>query len=146
MGDPFAVASSAISVVSLGLQVCQGLTSYYGSWKDYDRDIDSFYCHLEGLSRNLQLLQTCLSNQAFTPAFQGQVGKDVLACKTEIDGLEKELAKIRSVALPSGVRDRLRSHLRRAQYPFKEAALMKLKGTVMGLQENVQLIVGVLNL
>ncbi|MCJ1476212.1 hypothetical protein MMC13_004878 [Lambiella insularis] len=146
MSDPFSVAASAVSVASLGIQVCQGLTTYYSSWKDYDNDITSFYRHLEGLSVLLQQLQDCLSKDAFSPATQIRVEEAMRACQIDVNILETELAKIRRVALPGGLRGKLMSQLRRAQYPFKEATLMKLKGNVMELQENVQLAVDVLGL
>jgi hypothetical protein len=38
-----AVAGSAVGIASLGIQVCQGLLSYYNSWEGFTTDITSTY-------------------------------------------------------------------------------------------------------
>lgn len=43
MGDPLSTVASAVGIVSLGLQVCQGIVQYYSHWKDYTVDIASTY-------------------------------------------------------------------------------------------------------
>lgn len=49
MADPFSVAASAISVASLGIQVCQGLLSYCVDYKSYDDTVGSLCRKIEGL-------------------------------------------------------------------------------------------------
>jgi hypothetical protein len=49
MGDPFSVAGSAVEVISLGLQVCQGLALYINKYKSADKEIRNFECKVEGL-------------------------------------------------------------------------------------------------
>ncbi|KAF5974039.1 hypothetical protein FBULB1_7943 [Fusarium bulbicola] len=39
MSDPLSVAGSAVGIISLGIQVCQGLISYLQSFKSQDQDI-----------------------------------------------------------------------------------------------------------
>jgi hypothetical protein len=54
------VAGTAVGIASLGIQVCQGLLSYYDSWKSYDSDISSTYNTISDLSKTLILLKTTL--------------------------------------------------------------------------------------
>ena len=56
------VASSAVGIVSLGVQVCQGLLSYYDGWKSFSSDISSTYNSIDDLSRTLALLKALLDN------------------------------------------------------------------------------------
>lgn len=37
------VAAGAVGIVSLGIQACQGLLSYYNDWRDYKSEISSAY-------------------------------------------------------------------------------------------------------
>jgi hypothetical protein len=53
-------AGTAVGIASLGIQVCQGLLSYYDTWKSYDPDISSIYDAITDLSKTLILLKTTL--------------------------------------------------------------------------------------
>jgi hypothetical protein len=61
MGDPFSVAGSAVGVISLGLQVCQGLASYINKYKSADKEMRDFKCRIEGLESILQGLRDILT-------------------------------------------------------------------------------------
>ena len=56
------VAGSAVGIASLGIQICQGLLSYYDDWKGYHSDISSTYESIDDLSRTLILLKASLHN------------------------------------------------------------------------------------
>lgn len=56
MSDPISVAGSALGVVSVGIQVCQGLLSYYNAWRSYNSQISHCYNTIEGLNATLENL------------------------------------------------------------------------------------------
>jgi len=137
MADPLSVTGSAVGMISLGITVCQSLVSYYSSWKDYEDDIRRMHLYLEDVSNRLQAIQTILQSSSFPAAARPQVESAVLLCTGDIRILEKELVKIQNGKLPVGLGDKIKAHLRRAQYPFKEATLGKLKDSVIALQTNL---------
>lgn len=57
------VAGTAVGVASLGIQVCQGLRSYYDDWKTYDADISSTYSTITDLSKTLMILKSTLQQE-----------------------------------------------------------------------------------
>jgi hypothetical protein len=57
------VAGTAVGIASLGIQVCQGLLSYYDSWKSYGSDISSTHDAITDLSKTLILIRTTLQQQ-----------------------------------------------------------------------------------
>jgi hypothetical protein len=66
-------AATAIDVVSFGIQVCQGLLSYYDGWKDYDPDISSAHESVAGLSKTLAFLEASSRDQEFDREKKKQV-------------------------------------------------------------------------
>jgi len=60
MSDPFSVASSAVGIISLGLQVTQGVVTYYSQFKAFDGDIAEISCKADGLHGILQALEVPL--------------------------------------------------------------------------------------
>ena len=54
------VAGSAVGIASLGIQVCQGLLTYYDAWRAYDQDITSTYNAITDLRDTLTILEFML--------------------------------------------------------------------------------------
>lgn len=51
MADLVGALGTAVGVVSLGIQVCQGLSSYYSAYKGRNSKIDNVYEKINGLTR-----------------------------------------------------------------------------------------------
>lgn len=60
MADLASLAGTAVGVISLGIQVCQGLVSYYKNWKSFDDDIAHLYAKIDGLRITLENLEHTL--------------------------------------------------------------------------------------
>jgi hypothetical protein len=43
MAEALGIASGAAGIVSLGLEITQGLLKYYAAWRDQDKDIKAMY-------------------------------------------------------------------------------------------------------
>jgi Fungal N-terminal domain of STAND proteins len=67
MGDPLSIAASVAGLVSLGIQACQGLTSYYQAYTDRPENVAKTIRSLESLCGSLQNLETTLSKRRFHP-------------------------------------------------------------------------------
>jgi len=58
------VAGTAVGIASLGIQVCQGLLTYYDGWKGYKTDISRTYESIADLNGTFDLLRSSLDNVA----------------------------------------------------------------------------------
>jgi len=56
------VAGGAVGIISLGIQVCQGLLSYYHDWKSYGGNIDGTYKTIAGLEKTFKLINESLTS------------------------------------------------------------------------------------
>lgn len=89
-----AAAGSVVGLISLSIQSCQGLTSYYSAWKSYDeqisqtyRSVDELKILCESLGRELQRI-----TQYQEPAVQ-QVIRLIASCQDGIKILRDALDK-----------------------------------------------------
>lgn len=141
----FGVAGSAVGVISLGIQVCQGLLQYYGTWKDGRNDI-SRMCKLVGsLADILKALKQTLENNALVGDDANAVQSTIRDCTDSIAELQQELAKVLEIKGTS-IRSKLHEQGRRLLYPFRESTLLKLKEIVSDIRDNLNLAVETLHL
>lgn len=148
MSDPLSASGSAVGIISLGVTVCQGLLQYYASWKDYENDVATAFHSLEGLAKTLQQLEMSSRGRNFEPEILANLEDRIKSCESGIHCLRKKLDKVKAVELPVGSTswEKIRSYGRRAQYPFRESTLAKLREIVSELRDNLDLAVGALQM
>jgi hypothetical protein len=141
MAEAFGVAGNVISIVSLGIQITQGLLKYYGSWKDQDNDISNMCASLDSLSETLKILSKTIQPPArFDDTTKDSVEKNVNRIDGAVGKLKGELGKIQDTeSIQSGVRSTMRRHVRRALYPFREETLGKIHRFVSEARQNLDL-------
>ena len=140
MGDPFSAAGTAVGIISLGIQVCQGLVSYYDKWKSFDDDIAQIQDRLNGLKQTLENLE-----RNIVPKFRSSnarevedVDKKILSCCSGIHKLRVILAQCQSSAPTSNtVHRKAYRLLQKTFYPFKRTTLLELSTILSNLQENL---------
>jgi ankyrin repeat domain-containing protein 50 len=140
MGDPLSVAGTAVGIVSLGLQVCQSLVSYYQSVKDQSKDISTTLQSLERLTKTLENFEATVNRRRFTKqqsSLVTDIEQHIYACEDAIEELDQELGKF--ITPGSGVRHMIKSTTRKATYPFKQGTLMKLRENVQDVLDNLAL-------
>lgn len=138
MADPFSVAGSAVGVISLGLNICQSLISYYGSWKAYDDEIKNLIYKAEGLKSTLHTLQGPLRElESTNPSEILEVQSQVLACEAVIQKVRKRVRKCEEILPSSAFAYKLQVLGKKALYPFKRETLIWLRDTMEGLQANL---------
>ncbi|KAI9776091.1 MAG: hypothetical protein M1839_000604 [Geoglossum umbratile] len=148
MGDAIGVAGSAVGIISLGIQAAQGILWYYRAWKDQDGDISKMCSSLDNLIETLQvLLKTIEPPATFGRSVKGSVENSINAFHRTLKKLESELEKVKNAEpLKPGARSKIRRHVRRACYPFKEATLVKIQGGISDARSDLGLALDVLGL
>jgi hypothetical protein len=139
------VAGTAVGVASLGIQVCQGLLSYYHDWKACDADISSTYSAITDLSKTLTILKSTLQ-QEVDEEKAGRVRTCVEGCEGALLELEKRRCSLQRFSRPEGLRQKMRAGLQRSWYPFRKETLEALKASVTDIQERLKLALQVLQL
>ncbi|SCO87596.1 uncharacterized protein FRV6_11723 [Fusarium oxysporum] len=128
MSDPFSVAGSAVGVISLGLQVAQGLFDYYAAFQGQKSDV----AHTtKKLSRLLELLENSRKllelrqSRADDHEILANMESCMKDCQELIRDLQAELDKFNQVP-HQGIVAGLRAAGRRIAYPFRQSTLQKL--------------------
>jgi hypothetical protein len=139
-------AGTAVGIASLGIQVCQGLVSYYDSWKDYDPDVRSTYDAITDLSKTLTLLKSTLDQGNADEERAERVKTCMKSCEDILLNLEKKRQSLQRYRTPMGTRERAQSMLQRSLYPLRKESLSKIKADVAEVQERLALTLQVLQL
>ncbi|KAI9783263.1 MAG: hypothetical protein M1839_004103 [Geoglossum umbratile] len=101
MVEPLGVAGSAVGIVSLGIQLTQGLLKYYGSWKDQDSDISDMCVSLDSLQRTLTILSETIQPPArFGRSIKDSVEKNVNSINGALEKLKDELREVQGIEPP----------------------------------------------
>ena len=138
MAEAFGVAGSAVGVISLGIQVCQGLLAYYDSWKGCHQDIENTSKSIASLTETLQLVSRVVKNKKGRgDPVEQQISSIVVRCLTGIEALSKELERFEKYPESADIRSKIKSHLRRLYYPFKESTLAKLRDSVQDVRDDL---------
>ncbi|EMC97141.1 hypothetical protein BAUCODRAFT_106474 [Baudoinia panamericana UAMH 10762] len=140
------VAAGAVGIASFGIQVCQGLLSYYNGWKDYKSDISSAYDAIADLSKTLGLLKGSLERERLDDERSERVKTCLRSCEDGLRKLSAKLQELRKHGTPRGVRQKILSEAQRMLYPFRAETLLKLRQDVEGIQERLKLAIQVLQL
>ena len=139
-------AGSAVSIASLGIQICQGLLSYYDAWKDYKSDIGAAYDSVADLSRILTLLNVSLDKGHLDEERKEQVKRCLQSCKGALNKLSKKSQKLQKYSQPEGLWQQVRAEGQRMWYPLRASTLAKLQELVDDIRERLQLALQVLQL
>ena len=142
-----ATAGSLVGLISLSIQSCQGLTSYYSAWKSYDeqighthRNLDELRITCENLERELQRI-----TQDQEPVVQ-QVVRLIASCQDGINSLRHALEQCQSVQIPDTLTAKIKLYRARALFPFRKQTLQRLKDTVHSIQGNLSSALQILQL
>ncbi|KAK3670456.1 hypothetical protein LTR78_009697 [Recurvomyces mirabilis] len=140
------VLGTAVGVASFGIQICQGLLTYYGSWKDYHQDVKTAYDGINDLSKTFQLLKQSLAKPSLDTERSTKVEECLSSCTTGLGRLEKKLKKLQSSSQPVGLRSKAWAEVQRAWYPLRASTLVKLQEIVGDLRQHLSLALQVLQL
>lgn len=118
---------TALGIVSLGMQCCKGLFSYYESFRDQDAAVTAMWNSAQLLEKTLASVERIIRD-ARDPELIAQLAENAILCQEYVHILEKKLDKVRGkVPSPASLRERIRSMGKRAVYPVKDSTLVKLR-------------------
>ncbi|KAG8531224.1 uncharacterized protein KY384_004582 [Bacidia gigantensis] len=149
MTDTFSVSAGALSIVSLGIEVCRALVDYYQAAKSRKEDLEATISSLQSLCTTLEGLEGTLKRHQFFPDeldLVKNVELHIDACEEAIEYLDKELAAFTGRGKNPGVFENVKKASRAALYPFKKGTLLKLHETVQDVRENISLAIHTLQL
>ncbi|KAI1109430.1 ankyrin repeat-containing domain protein [Nemania sp. NC0429] len=133
---------TVVGIVSLGIQVCQGLLKYYDSWDGYEDDVRQAYQRIAELGKTFGFLEGIL--QSIPPGdLPTRASECLIACKDGLERLDKKLKKLHKEN-PIGIAQKTHSGIIRAVYPFRASTLEKLKEIVRDLTSHLKLSIQIL--
>lgn len=140
------VAGSAVGIIFLDMQCCQGLMKYYDSWKGQDQAVTATCQSLESLGITLVVLRKAITGREFPVGAISIVEDNITPCEEGIDSLRRKLEKVQNNVLSSAFRDRVRLEGKRLLYPFRESTLMKLREIVQEIRAQLKLALATLQM
>lgn len=144
--EALGIASGVAGIISLGITVCQGLLDYYDSWKDAQASVAQMYASIEALTKTLRLLETALKHEHFLRDIVARLEECIRSVENGFQSLQKKLDKVQLVPSDEGWKARAKSQFRRAEFPFKESTLIKLKELGSELRDDLSLALSLLQI
>ncbi|KAK4896470.1 hypothetical protein LTR27_005686 [Elasticomyces elasticus] len=121
-------ASAVIGILSFGIQVCQGITKYYGAWRDCPEEVLATSNTIDSLRTIFKQFKDILADKKLEKDTRTLVEERVSACLAGLRKLEGE-NKLFGSDKPS----KFQMAVHRLAYPFKQDTLDRLKKVVGGL-------------
>jgi hypothetical protein len=150
MADPLSVAGLAAGVVSLGLQVCAGITQYMDALDCREQDIASARQQTVSLQKTLHLVETCLPQlQHDHRAATETVYNCIESCRNELEALVRlmaDLAASCNQSITASRRDKIKNQGRKLLYPFSRPKLEQLETRLRNANATLQLALQALGL
>ena len=145
--EGLASASAVAGIISLGIEVCQGLLRYYNSYKGAATDVAHMYESIDSLESTLLALKRTLDRGSLSSSVAANVTKSIKSCEAGFRKLEEKLKKVKlSSNSQVGWQERAKGQLKRALYPFRESTLAKLREIVNEQRDHLKLALGVLQM
>ena len=148
MAEALGIASGAISIVAFAIDATKDILWYYGAWKNQGEDVKEMLASVNDLKGTLEFLHETIKPPAsFRKNVVERVEKSIKSFNSCCNKLMDELKTVQETEPPKpGVRSRIRLHMRKAMYPFKEATLVKIRGVVSEARSNLSLALDTLEL
>lgn len=133
-----AVAGSVVGLVSLSIQCCEGLTSYYSDCSSYSDEINRTLQHIDELTIICRNLERELQGRAqSTDSISKQVIRLITSCHDNIHKLEYALSQCRTTKLPDTFIAKAQAFRAKVLYPFRKKTLQSLEECINSVQRNL---------
>lgn len=140
-------AGAAVGVVSLGLQVLQGLASYYTQYKSFSCEITAVVGRIARLTAILDALDGPVRKLECEESIPAEVRRSISECEAGIQMLKIYGKKCGEVKFePQNMDDRLQLVKKKLLFPFRKGSLEDLMKNLDRLQNNVDTIIMALQL
>jgi hypothetical protein len=126
MADPLSVTASAAGLVSLGLQVCSGITQYLDALKCRDQELNSARRYVQSLEAALQIINE--ASQHTQIQYQQPLATCLQPCQEELETLRTFIVELSNgdTANP-GIVERAKARRKKSAYSFNRTKLAQLE-------------------
>ena len=103
MAEALGVAGSIVGIVSLGIQVSQGLLKYYSSYKNQDAAIAELCRSLENLLETIERIRNLddvAKGRKYPKSTRDSVQKNIKHVKDLLDELDQQLKNVQGAKAP----------------------------------------------
>jgi hypothetical protein len=139
-------AGTVVGVISLGIAVCDGITTYYHAWEARDDDVASALNSIAQLEKIFKLLRSRFgASQNTQQTFNDHVVDILSLVEDKLRKLQAILEKCR-IECPKGTKERFVDLTKKAAYPFRKKTINDLQGLVRDLTSSLSLLLQVLQL
>lgn len=148
MADPLSAAGLAVGVLSLGIQVSGGVTTYIDSLSCRDKDIASIRRQNASLQKSLEVIRESLSqfHRKHHPATTA-VHECLDSCKNELSALESLISDLTSCdQFATSQKDKFKSQGKKLLYPFSRPKVKELETRICNTNSALQLALQALGL
>ncbi|KAF5601698.1 uncharacterized protein FSUBG_8064 [Fusarium subglutinans] len=140
MSDPLSVAGSAVGIISLGIQVCQGLISYLQSFKSQDQDIQDSLKDVQTVVSILYSLKGILPKVDESSSGTPAIRRCLAESEEKLREFQQFSLKLRGTqSQEHNVLEKMGHASRALLYPFREGKLKSLSQSLKGLLQNLSL-------
>lgn len=147
MADAVGAAGTAVGVVSLGIQVCQGLYTYVETVRARDAELEHAFNQLRDVTGLLQQLQDLLPKIESLSVVDVEAARKLEQCMTHsqssIDALQKMLQSLEKIPA-TDLKGKVKDFGRMLSFGFKQDGLVSLQEKVSALALNVQIALQIL--
>ncbi|KAF3218272.1 hypothetical protein TWF106_007634 [Orbilia oligospora] len=131
------LAASLAGLVSLGMELCKGITQYCMSYQGAQKDIELLHEDTNALIQTFESLQTAMQDSTLKLELEKSVTHIFSACRERVANLSKELEKYIEPTKAQSKRGSI-SIKARIFYPFQEKGVQKLRDDISRINEILQ--------
>ncbi|KAJ5922331.1 hypothetical protein N7516_010034 [Penicillium verrucosum] len=132
------LAGTAVGIISLGLQVCQGIVSYSQTWRRYDEEIQNARNKAKALRMLLKTLRDTIEElQQTRPEVAADLEEKAMSMRSSIEKPKKIVDRFKpaqSEAFP----DKVRAQLKKGVYYFQKDTLQDVQNHLDQIQNVLQ--------
>lgn len=134
-------AGLAVGVVSLGIQITNGITKYVDALNCRDKDIASVRRQNDAFQALLNNIEASLSRFQISPEVATDAVRECLeSCKKELGDLESTVADLNACDQPEASRrGKLKSQGKKLLYPFSRPKVEQLEARLGNANATLQL-------
>ena len=130
MADPISLVGLTAGLVSLGLQLSEGLVKYMDALKCREEEITLAKQQVSSLTSLIHTIETAAQQfQSAHPVVSTTVQSSIASCRAELAALEALVLELAGPAQSAsgGLRTALKSHGKKLAYVFDRSNLEKLE-------------------
>lgn len=137
MGDPLSVASGAVGIISLGLQVCTQLVSYCQACKDYGDDIQKLGTTAASLRVPLKQLRELIEETRLSdPETAGDLEEKAMHLEDSVRKLQNKLDTCKPVL--DDFAGKVHTQMKKATHLFRKDMLCGMEKDLEAIQQTLQ--------